>query len=244
MSNYKLDHSQNARYDIYNAANNLLRKSMSLHACYCPLTRAEMLLASTTEVDRAAFEHIRQRKFYLPTNHYANVWVRGEGVTTGTRVKFRAPGLPYIDNETVSLTFDLDVLDNKRRAVFVKWLNALNRETRLYTVATAIAKEFVYTRCGSSVASMHRRWPEFMLVLTSMHKPWPDRARSLGKVRMAQYEWGSGDDYNWYLENMKRIEIISTMLAGATMITVPEDKAELRCEVIGWDKTPKPVVQS
>lgn len=243
MSNYKFDSSQNARYDIYNAANMLLRKSMLLHACYCPLTRAEMLLASTTADDRAAFEHLKQRKFYLPTNHHANVWVRGEGVTTGTRVKFRASGLPYIDTETVSLTFDLDVLENKRRAVFVKWLNALNRETRLYTVATAIAKSFIYERCGSSVASMHRRWPEFMLVLTSMNKPWPDRARSLGKVRMAQYEWGSSHDYNWYLENIKRIEIISTMLAGAIMITVPEDRSELHAEIIGWDKTPK-VVQS
>lgn len=241
MSNYRLDSSSQARSEIFNAAQNLLRKNMALHQLGCPLNRNDVFTAVTTEEDRAAFDHMRKRGYYLPTNHYANAWVRGEGVTNASKVRFRASAMPYVDSDRTEIAFNLDSLDDTKRAKFIKWLNALNRETRLSAAAVKLAREFVNHWCGDSVASMSRRWPEFMLVLTSMHKPWPDRARNLGKVRMKQYEWGA--HYQWYLENMKRIEIVGGMFAGATMITVPENKGEIAAEIVDWDKTPKPVVQ-
>jgi hypothetical protein len=218
----------------------LLLRAVELHEAFCPLDVDDVINAITQEEERAAWMLLRHRQFYVPMAHSLQPWVRAdEDVKLPAKVNFISSSrFPML--HTDPLFFDLDTLDDDKRQAFVEWLNAATRQRRIFKTAKALTDAFVDHHCGDSIASLHTRWPEFTIVLIEMGDPWPTRARNLTSIKRSEYDWPrSGETYDWYLDNMRKLEIVGGLLAEAQMLSVPEEKnALVRASVVDWKVEP------
>jgi len=237
-TNYKL--TSNGKERIKSHADKLLVRAYDLHRAGCPLTNGDVQLATTTEADRAALAHLRNSSYYIPTTGHLTVWLPGgNGVTVSAKLlfrKLRGPEFPYRNNDMTIL--NLDALDEKKRASFVEWLNPTVRQHRMAVNMKRIVREFLDDHCGDSVASIYTRWPDFLNVLLDMGEQWARRARSLPSVKLVIYDWPEkGRSYDWYLDNIEKLEVIGGKLASARMIPAsPAENAQVDVEVVDWEK--------
>jgi hypothetical protein len=232
-SNHKL--TPNNRQSIQSAMTGLLNRTVKMQELFCPLGAEDATIMATTEEDRAALAHLHRRKFYVATSSIFTVWVDDPCLTVPAKIAFRCrtdSRFPVFDE---GHKIDLSALDDDNREKFVGWVNAATRQHRIVKAAIKIANQFLMLHGGDSVASLRTRWPEFMTVLLSLPSPWPERAREVMTVRRSEYGWPqSGATYDWYLDNMRNLEIVGGLLAGAQMMDVPGDPSELIVSVVDW----------
>jgi hypothetical protein len=232
--------SDSFRNTIKWKAESLLLRTVQLHEAFCPLSADDVTYGLTSGEDRDAFAHLKRRAIGVAQNDTLMFWVRGDDVRVPAKVRAYSPqGYPFMMLNQDPLVFDLDTLTFDRRAEFVEWLNAATRQRRIFKGATALTDAFVAKHCGDSIASLHTRWPEFTVVLLELEDPWPARARNLTSIKRSEYDWlRPSESYDWYLDNMRKMEVAGGLLAEAQMIIVPQDNSPIKFEVVDWKVEP------
>jgi hypothetical protein len=144
-----------------------------------------------------------------------------------------------------TIPFNMDVLSDKQRELFVEWCNAATYQRRLTEAARRLINEFVYTYCNST-AELLARWPGLRVLFAKMDGGWSERIRDIPRRNLYNWSWEnhSAAAVEWSITNENKMNAVEGVLAGALLMDAGQSEAKrhperhLHASILTWDGGP------